>query len=270
MAILSLFSRRKPADCLPAFDINQLRVAAPCPARWEDMVGDERTRHCAECNLNVYNFSAMAADEVQKLVAASRTNGSRLCARFYRRTDGTVLTQDCPRGLRVAVRRLAKVSAAVLAAMMSVSFAAAKTSQQSCSVRSATAQKSPGIWLQIMDPQGAVLPNAQIEMTDKSGKKTFAGATSSTGELSFTNLPSGDYTLTIEARGFRTFTRAITVRNAQVLEVRLKLAIAEAKTEIEVTAGAVLVQGTVGIVTTTDNPNLPAAAGRSQPAPMRQ
>jgi hypothetical protein len=30
-----------------------------------------------------------------------------MCARFYRRTDGTVLTQDCPVGLRALGRRLA-------------------------------------------------------------------------------------------------------------------------------------------------------------------
>src|SRR6185503_21216807 len=44
-----------------------------------------------------YDLSAMTRDEATALVAASE---GKLCARFYRRTDGTVLTADCPVGVR--------------------------------------------------------------------------------------------------------------------------------------------------------------------------
>lgn len=30
-----------------------VKVAAPCPASWETMVGGERVRFCSQCNLNV-------------------------------------------------------------------------------------------------------------------------------------------------------------------------------------------------------------------------
>jgi len=36
------------------------------------MAGDERIRRCSECNLNVYNLSAMTEHEVQRLVADSQ------------------------------------------------------------------------------------------------------------------------------------------------------------------------------------------------------
>jgi len=52
--------------------------------------------------LNVYNFAEMTRDEVRDLLA--RTEG-RVCARLYRRADGTVLTRDCPTGLRALRRR---------------------------------------------------------------------------------------------------------------------------------------------------------------------
>jgi hypothetical protein len=235
------------------------------------MAGSERIRHCAECNLNVYNLSAMTTREVQELVAASQRDQRRLCARFYRRADGTMITQDCPRGLRAAARRVARVAAAILSALMSVSPAFAKTKTQVCSLQSTSAQKQPGIWLQIMDPQGAVIPNAKIEVVDKSGKNRFTGTTSGSGELSVTNLPPGDYRLTITAHGFRTFTSPVVIREQQALQVKLKLAIAETRVEIEVTAEASAVQGTLGIVTVIEKPaDWPAAGPRGQAAPLRQ
>ena len=35
--------------------VGRLCIALPCLTSWERMEGDERVRHCAVCNLNVYN-----------------------------------------------------------------------------------------------------------------------------------------------------------------------------------------------------------------------
>src|SRR5258708_31712641 len=113
----AFFYNPKPPKPVPLVNIQNIRVASPCPADWNKMVGDERTRHCAECNLNVYNLSAMTEREVQKLIVKSQ---GRLCARFYRRADGTILTQDCPRGLRAVAQHVSRTVAAVLSAVMSV------------------------------------------------------------------------------------------------------------------------------------------------------
>lgn len=103
---------------LPQLD--SVRIASPCDASWESMRGDERVRHCDQCDLNVYNLSGMTRDEATRLVAGA--NG-RLCVRFYQRHDGTIITRDCPVGLarvreRTAVvwRRVAAAAALVLAA----------------------------------------------------------------------------------------------------------------------------------------------------------
>ncbi len=70
-------------------------IASPCEQRWVDMEGDEKVRHCAQCNEKVYNLSQMTAAEAEATL--DRPAGeSRLCLRLYRRKDGTVLTQDCP------------------------------------------------------------------------------------------------------------------------------------------------------------------------------
>ena len=65
------------------------------------MEGDDQARFCHTCRKNVYNLSDMTQTEAQALI--NRMEG-KLCVRFYTRADGTLLTQDCPVGLR-AVRR---------------------------------------------------------------------------------------------------------------------------------------------------------------------
>src|SRR3954465_2271982 len=51
---------------LPVLD--DIRVAAPCSASWDQMVGDARVRACAECNKNVYNLSDMTRDEAEAVI----------------------------------------------------------------------------------------------------------------------------------------------------------------------------------------------------------
>jgi hypothetical protein len=88
-----------------------VQIAAPCPAKWSEMRGDHRVRHCDACHKNVYNLSAMATDEAEALLAA--TEGER-CIRLYRRADGTVLTDNCPVGLRRARARTLAIGVAAI------------------------------------------------------------------------------------------------------------------------------------------------------------
>ncbi len=72
-----------------------VRIASPCQARWGHMVGDERARFCRACSKHVYNLTAMTAEAATALI---REKEGQLCARFYQRADGTVLTADCSVG----------------------------------------------------------------------------------------------------------------------------------------------------------------------------
>jgi hypothetical protein len=51
-------------------------------------------------------LSSLSREEAQELV--ERKEG-RLCGRFWQRSDGTVMTKDCPVGIQAARRRLALV-----------------------------------------------------------------------------------------------------------------------------------------------------------------
>jgi len=95
--------------------IEDIRIASPCPARWDEMRGDEHVRFCAQCQRNVYNISALNAREAGALIAERE---GRVCVRLYRRGDGTVLTSDCPMG--AAARMWGFTRAALSAAAVAI------------------------------------------------------------------------------------------------------------------------------------------------------
>src|SRR5882762_5691749 len=95
--------------------LDNVRVAAPCNADWEQMIVNERARFCGQCNLNVYNLSSMTKSEAESFIAR---NEGRLCVRFYRRADGSILTDNCPVGLRAIRRKLSYFAKAVSSAVL--------------------------------------------------------------------------------------------------------------------------------------------------------
>jgi hypothetical protein len=88
--------------------LSQVRVASPCKERWDEMVGDERVRFCGRCEKNVYDLSALTASQAESLL---RERGESMCVRFFRRSDGTILTSDCPVGARKRFWRRAATAA---------------------------------------------------------------------------------------------------------------------------------------------------------------
>jgi hypothetical protein len=72
-----------------------LRVANPCKNKWDAMDGSQHVRKCRECSLNVYDLSEITEEQAGELI---RSAEGELPARFYRRSDGTIMTSDCPHG----------------------------------------------------------------------------------------------------------------------------------------------------------------------------
>jgi hypothetical protein len=190
-------------------DINKLRVAKPCSVGWETMTGDERARHCQSCKLYVYNIAGMTNAEVQHLVASRE---GRLCIRLFRRPDGTVITKDCPVGLRAYQKRIAKFAGASLATMLglfSISFGqkddkkgidASKIKIERTIVEGANSRgKLSGT---IFDEAGAVIPGVTIHLAEKN-KKSFRAVSNGEGVYSFSDIPPTEkYKITLEAAGF--------------------------------------------------------------------
>lgn len=96
--------------------LKHVRVAAPCLAEWKQMHGNDRVRFCDKCSMNVYNLSALTRREAERVVMSAE---GRLCVRFYRRADGTILTRNCPVGLRALKQRLSRTANAVASTLLS-------------------------------------------------------------------------------------------------------------------------------------------------------
>lgn len=114
LALDRIYFRRKHSRKSAQELLDGIQIAAPCPVSWESMDGDEKMRFCRSCKLNVYNISELSAQSAFDLI---REKQGQLCIQLYRRRDGTVLTQDCPEGLKrlrqAAFRRAACLVAAL-------------------------------------------------------------------------------------------------------------------------------------------------------------
>ncbi|HQZ95273.1 MAG TPA: hypothetical protein PLP21_03090 [Pyrinomonadaceae bacterium] len=101
---------------MPEFDspLENVKIASPCSADWNEMYGDERKRFCGDCKLNVYNLSGMTKTEAESLILNAE---GRLCVRFYQRADGSVITTDCPVGL-AGVKHRTRVFATAAASLL--------------------------------------------------------------------------------------------------------------------------------------------------------
>lgn len=109
--------------------LDRLMIASPCSQSWDSMPGDDRVRHCNTCERNVYNISAMTNNEAEDFL---RKHGNSQCMRFFRRTDGTILTDNCPVGLRSTrngLRKLIKLAAGFMALLVGAPAAMGQSAQ---------------------------------------------------------------------------------------------------------------------------------------------
>jgi hypothetical protein len=198
------------------------RIASPCNADWNRMAGDDRIRHCAECNLNVYNFAELTRAEIDDLVAARE---GRLCARLYRRADGTMITKDCPVGFQMKVRRLSRIAGAALSAAMTVPASAqAPPRTQPRLVQIAT--ESAQIEIEVADPSGAVIPNAAIHFINRATNLKLEATTDNRGRVT-SNVSAGDYEIAVESRGFKTSVETVDVPANQITSLEIRLDISD-------------------------------------------
>lgn len=100
--------------------LEDIHIATPCHAAWDKMTGSDQARFCQTCAKKVYNLSDMSRSEAEALLSAK----SELpCVKFYQREDGTIITDDCPVGLRFVrrpVQWLSRAAMAVAAACLAV------------------------------------------------------------------------------------------------------------------------------------------------------
>src|SRR6266550_263090 len=98
---------------------------------------------------------------------------------------------------------------------------------------------------QVLDPAGAVVPNAEVTVTNQETGVSVKVTTTSAGTYALPSLIPGLYKITVEAKGFKSFVKkdvSVIANQDNVADAQVELG---AATEmIEVTGGAVEVQTT--------------------------
>lgn len=201
------------------FNLEHINVASPCPASWEAMSGDDRSRNCAQCDRSVYNIAGLSRKEASDLI---QNREGRMCVRLHRRSDGTVITSDCPKGLRAYRLRVAKYAGAVLATILgffSVGQAQRQPRGDSQGVRSESALGVARIEGTVKDLNGEPIPDAKITVTT-ANSKTLVRKTDRRGRFSLVSfaLETGENRITIEAPGFTPFRDDFTIRRRESID----------------------------------------------------
>ena len=117
----------------------------------------------------------------------------------------------------------------------------------------------PAAWAQdnatingtVADASGALVPNAQITLTNPATNQVREAVSNAAGTYRYANLGVGTYTLTASAQGFQKFTKTdIVVNVAQTLEENITLAVGSQAQTVTVAADALQVQTETSEVST--------------------
>jgi hypothetical protein len=90
----------------------------------------------------------------------------------------------------------------------------------------------------VTDPTGAVVPGATVTVKSLGTSATRTAETNSTGAYIITNLPPGNYELTVGAKGFASSKRQITITVGGITAQDVSLSVGAASTTVEVTGEA--------------------------------
>src|SRR5580700_10517976 len=89
----------------------------------------------------------------------------------------------------------------------------------------------------VLDPSGAVIPQAQVSVTSPSGK-TVSTAADAAGSYQVKGLAAGDYTVNATTPGFAPFTATVTVAPGQAKTLNIAMQIQAEKQQVEVESDA--------------------------------
>src|SRR5437868_8815906 len=91
----------------------------------------------------------------------------------------------------------------------------------------------------VSDSTQAGVPNAKVIAVDSDRNVEYPTQADSSGRYSFPSLPTANYTLTVEASGFRKFTRpAFRLEVQQQATLDVVLTVGDISTSVEVAADA--------------------------------
>src|SRR5690348_2731289 len=93
----------------------------------------------------------------------------------------------------------------------------------------------------VTDPSGAVLPGAQIKVTQKNTSVTRVDTSNSSGQFNVSSLPPGTYTVSVEAQGFKRYVQDVVLLADQIRDMDIHLQVGSATQQVTVEASSVAV-----------------------------
>src|SRR6266851_2214434 len=96
------------------------------------------------------------------------------------------------------------------------------------------AQNSASISGTVMDPTGAVVPKATVEIRNPISGYDRSTTTDNSGNFSFANVPFNPYHLTVALSGFATSAQDVDVRSSVPLSLKISLSLAGATSTLTV------------------------------------
>ena len=94
----------------------------------------------------------------------------------------------------------------------------------------------------VVDPDGAVVPNATVEIHNPVSHFDQSTTTDKSGNFSIPNVPFNPYHMTVTAEGFARTARDVEVRSVVPLSVSVKLQVSGSTTSVTVEAGGDLLE----------------------------
>jgi hypothetical protein len=122
-----------------------------------------------------------------------------------------------------------------------------------CLAPTARAQQTLGtVTVTVVDSTGAVVPGAQLELTDVATNDVRTATAQEAGNYNFVNLNFGQYKLTVSLQGFETQRVDVLVQSARTTDVKVTLKVGGMQDVVEVAGGAApLIEATSNAINTT-------------------
>lgn len=190
--------------------LDRIQIKEPCNSDWDSMIGNDQVRFCEHCALTVHDLSQMTRKRARRLIAKS---DGRICVRYTRRPNGSLVTKAVPQKLFHISRRASRIAAGAFSATLSLSGAVAATAKERSNVYQGRAlvayqDQSRQVYTgsiivgTLTDAHGAAISGATVALSNGERHVSLITSSNSEGEYRFEGLAPGTYSLRIEAVGF--------------------------------------------------------------------
>lgn len=206
--------------------LDSIDIPAPCPKNWEEMIGDNKSRFCGNCEKDIYNISEMRRREARKLLFESKEN---VCIRMEREPDGRIKTLK--KQLH-QITRQTSIAAGVLSVSLSLSTMVHAQNEIIIGTTSSTVstknqnKTTRRISFTVSDVTNAVIPNAEVKLTNQKTKPEFVVRANDEGVALFNNLPHGRYDVKVSAPYFERYQQLIQIKEPVEPNIKITLAVA--------------------------------------------